>query len=524
MSASREKKTRQDTVGESLTEKQLKQQKEEQQARTRRIGYTVLGVVLAVLTAALLTWNSGFFQNRAAAVTINGEKFTAADVQYYYNGALQQAMYESYAMQSYGVTSGFDYTADPRDQIYDEATGQTWHDYLLDQAVEALTQQTALYNEAKAQGHTLSADGQTRLDSALDSIQSGLISSGYTSKDAYIRANYGSTMSYNKFVDILNRAYLASDFASVQADSYTYDDSQLDAYYQEHADEMDTFTITQFVFQASVDATDGEGNPVEMTEEEQATALEEAKAEMKAKAEAVMAALQAGEDPQALAEEYEPFQNNISDVRLGSRVNTSYADWAFNSARRSGDVTLAEYESGSVYNYYVAQFEDRTLSQDPTSNVRHILVAAESDAGAAEPTDQQYADAKAKAEDLLAQWKAGEATEDSFAALVADNTADSGSASTGGLYQNLSPADTTYDPNFLDWVTDPSRQAGDTGIVQNTTSTTRGYHILYFVDWGDPVWKQSARSALQNADYTQWEETLMEGYTAQRGSGLNYVV
>ena len=42
--------------------------------------------------------------------------------------------------------------------------------------------------------------------------------------------------------------------------------------------------------------------------------------------------------------------------------------------------------------------------------------------------------AKQKAEDLLAQWKAGDATEDSFAELANENSADSGSNTNGGLY------------------------------------------------------------------------------------------
>ena len=48
----------------------------------------------------------------------------------------------------------------------------------------------------------------------------------------------------------MERYYLAADYAQSQVDSYTYDDSQLDAYYEEHADELDTFTLSQFVFQA----------------------------------------------------------------------------------------------------------------------------------------------------------------------------------------------------------------------------------------------------------------------------------
>ena len=67
-------------------------------------------------------------------------------------------------------------------------------------AIQTLTQQAAIANEAQASGYTMSAQAQESLQNTLDSIQAGTITSGYGSKDAYVRANYGPTMSYDKFV------------------------------------------------------------------------------------------------------------------------------------------------------------------------------------------------------------------------------------------------------------------------------------------------------------------------------------
>lgn len=52
-------------------------------------------------------------------------------------------------------------------------------------------------------------------------------------------------------------------------------------------------------------------------------------------------------------------------------------------------------------------------------------------------TDEDWAECLAKAEELLNQWKSGEATEDSFAALVAGNSKDDGSSGNEGLYTDL---------------------------------------------------------------------------------------
>ncbi len=99
-------------------------------------------------------------------------------VQYYYNGALQQEIYMATAT---AAPAPWTTPYDPEDQIYDESTGETWRDHLLDVAIQTLTQQAAIANEAQASGYTMSAQAQESLQNTLDSIQAGTITSGYGS-------------------------------------------------------------------------------------------------------------------------------------------------------------------------------------------------------------------------------------------------------------------------------------------------------------------------------------------------------
>ncbi len=511
MSASREKRTRQDQTSQGASEKKPRQRGQEQKDRSG-ILYAVVGVIIAAVIIALLVYNSNFFQNRATAVSINGQSYNSADVQYYYSGLRNY----------YSMMGIYNYSVSAKDQMYSQADNKTWHDFFLEQAVDNLTQDVALAAEAEKAAFTLSAEGQADIDSTLSSLETNWISSGYGSRDAYLRANYGTSMTYDKFVSILTRSALASEYANAQASSYTYDDAELNAYYAEHKDELDSFVLTQFVFQASVPTqTDSDGNAVELTAEEKAAALEEAKQEAKAKADALQARLEAGENVEKLQEEYtdDLFSSYISETRSGSSVNSEYADWAYDSARKSGDVTAVEYQGGSdtTYNYCVVRFEDRYQDNDPTANVRHILVSA----GSA-PTEEEYAEAKTKAEELLAQWEADGATEDAFAQLATENSADTSSAANGGLISNVSKS-SSYVDTFKEWSLDSSRKEGDTGIVQNTGSSVKGYHVMYFSSWGDPQWMLNVESTLRSQDYNTWLDGILANYTAENGSGLNYV-
>ena len=516
MSQSKETKT------QSRAEREEKRRQEERADRRTMALYTLVGVVVVVAAVVLLVWNSGILQRTLTAVEVDGVKYTAADVEYYYNSAYNQIV-NTYMNQYYSTP--FDTSISTEKQVYDEETGQTWHDYLMESALANLTHDTALAAQAEAAGHTLSAETQEELDALLTQLDTGWISYGYANRDAFIRASYGSHMTYDRLVELFQRQALAGDWAQDQLDAIAYTDEEYEAYYEENADLLDTYILSQFLIQARVETTDEDGNAIEMTDEEKAAALEEAKAEREPLVQELRERLEAGEDPAALAEEYadDLYLSSVSVLVAGSSFSGyPYADWAMEAGRTAGDVTVEESESATSCLYYVVRFEGRERDDTPAADVRHILVAAEQDEGADQPTQAQYDAAYAEAEALLDQWKAGEATEDSFAALAQENSADAGSAANGGLISNISAA-SGYVDTFADWALDPARQPGDTGIVQNTGSSTKGWHIMYYVGSHDPIWKQTAFSALQSEDYDQLLADIDGSVTAQQGLGMRFV-
>ena len=122
-------------------------------------------------------------------------------------------------------------------------------------------------------------------------------------------------------------------------------------------------------------------------------------------------------------------------------------------------------------------------------DVRHILILPE---GATVSTiysqtfpEEAWASAEQTATSILNEWLAGEATEESFAALANQHSADTGSNTSGGLYQNVQLGEMVDE--FENWCFDESRKVGDYGIVK----TNLGYHIMYF-SGSTPIWKAHA--------------------------------
>ena len=488
--------------------------KKAQEEKHSNVKYAVVGALSVVLVAFLLVWNTGIIQRNAAAVTVDGEKYSAADVQYY--------------LRSLMLQNGISSTSSLKSMTMNSTTGETMYDYLKSQAVERLVTCAALDKQAAEEGFTMSDDTQTEVDDQLKQLEEQWVSAGYQSRDAFIRANYGPYMTYDRLVELFTRDMLVNEYATQFSDSLSYSDADYEQYYQENANTLDEYTITQFVFNATVDTTDADGNTIEMTDDEKSAALEQAKTEKQARAQELQSKLEAGEDPAQLAQEYADDLTgdpSISQVMSGSSVaSSSYAQWAQDTARQNGDVTLSEYDAGpSSYYYYVVRFEGRARNDENTATVRHILVAADQDEGASEPTEDQYAAAKTKAEELLDQWKSGAATEESFAELAKANSADTGSAADGGLVTDIYSG-SGYVSTFTDWALDAARQPGDTGIVQNTGSSVKGWHIMYFVGRdGDPVWKLTAKTAMENNDYTDWQNAAKDKVSYTTSFGLKFV-
>lgn len=516
MSASREKKTRHDPAPQDTVGATHQKNKELAQQRNAGTQYFIVGTLCVLLAIVAFVWNLGVFQSRAIAATMKGEKYPVSVVQYYFNTAKQNTINTYY---QYIGSAPFDTNTTTKNQIYNQETGATWYDQLMTQALDNLESTVATYDRLQSEGYTLSEEGRETYESVLEQINTGWKEAGFPNRNAYMRAIYGKYMTYDNLMFLLNRDITVSDYMSSTLQGFEFSDEEFAQYYQENAKNLDQYTLSVMTLRVQVDTTDADGNEIEMTDEELAQALDDLKAEKLVIAKDIQTRLNGGESFAALAERYaeeltgEP---SIETELVGSNVTSMpYGEWASDDVRKSGDITLYEDEiSESSYAYYIVAFHDRHRDDTPTATVRHMLIAAEVDEDATTPTEEQYAAAKEKAEQLLAQWNTEGATEEQFAELAKEHSADKGSAEDGGLISNIHK-NSGYVSTFSNWVLDPARTSGDTGIVQNTGSATKGWHIMYFVgNDGLPVWKQTAENAMREKAFSAWTEDTQDGYLA----------
>ena len=172
----------------------------------------------------------------------------------------------------------------------------------------------------------------------------------------------------------------------------------------------------------------------------------------------------------------------------------------YNSIYETMIPTTAEAE------VYFAEHEDELVAQGYGKDVgsyyyvRHILLAPEGGSvgenGETIYTDEEWEACRAKAQNLLDEFLAGDATEEAFAQLAAEHSVDTGSSSNGGMYEGLTK-ETNVVTEFKDWYLAEGRQSGDTGLVKSVY----GYHIMYFSS-SEPIWEFETKATMlaENTD------------------------
>jgi len=507
MSASKKKQQRREAVDvEKVNQAQAEQAAYKKKARL----YTIIGVVIVVLVAALLIWNSGIFQKNATAATIGDTKLSAAELGYYYYDA-------RYIYAMYGL---LDNSLSDADQSFSE--DQTYQDFFLETALSNAQKSLAMYNAAREAGYT-DADVKENVESQVNSMKLSAASNGYDYAP-FLKAVYGPYMTPSVFEKMITREFVASLYAN---DTYneaydSYTSADLEAYYAEHADDVDIITYSYLYFKAdTVDTKDADGNA--LSDDEIAALKEAAMATAKNKADAVLANFDNGLSIADLIETSKPTSSGDHTTAAGvSGISSIYREDLMKL-----DADKATVVENKDTGYYVIVYHGRERSETLSANVRHILfqAAATTDAEGklVAPTESVWAEAKAKAEAALAEYENGEHTAEAFGALAEKYSVDTGSNTNGGLYEGVCEGD--FVTEFNDWMFGDKQPAvGETALIRHEGDTANsnsywGYHVTRFEGWGEAEWQLTVRKALSTNAMEELQNGLIEKCPAELASG-----
>lgn len=229
--------------------------------------YWTVGIIIAVAVAALLIWHTFFYgTENGTAATVGDQEFSTVEVTYYYNTVANNYINQAQQYKAYGIDMGYDTDKSPAEQTYNEEEGTTYADYFLDQALTQLQRTAILCEEASKEGYTLSADGEKAVQDNMTALYTYSVQSGAGSEEAYLRAIYGNKMSKSLFKDLLTQAILADEYATHKSETFTYTDEQLNKYYNENKNDLDSYEYRYCYVNADFpeQETDADGNTVDL--------------------------------------------------------------------------------------------------------------------------------------------------------------------------------------------------------------------------------------------------------------------
>lgn len=520
MSASSKKKLRKELNAAAMTEKQLQEQKESKKLRLYTGLFAAAIAVMILVVVASRVISSGIIPRNTTALTVGGTKISAAELNHYYIDSVNNFLGEA---GDYISLFGLDTTKALDEQFYNEAEGDTWADYFLDGATTSAQNMYALYNAAKADGFTLSEEGQASVDATLENMELYASMYGFASADAYIAAMYGDGCNEKTFRHYAEVQMTAQEYTAAKNEELVYDEAALRAEDEKNPAAYSSFTYNYY-YMANTKFYEGGTENEDGTTTYSDAEMEAGRAACETAANTLAAAKNVAELDAAIA----ALEINAESTSAKStrQENTQYAqvpaaiqEWVTAAERKAGDIEVipSEYTSTddegndtkSVAGYYVVLFESSDKNLTNLVNIRHILVSFEggtqNEDGTTTYSDEEKAKAKTAADEILAAYKAGEQTEEAFAALATEKTTDPGSKENGGLYEGVYPGQMVQ--QFNDWCFDSARKTGDTEVIE----TEYGYHVMYFVSTSDTTYRDlMIESALRTADLSAWETGLVD--------------
>lgn len=443
-----------------------KEEKEREQKR-KKINTIITAVVLVALVVFVVSFPvRTYLATHETYVTINGEDITKVEFDYNYNTVVNDFVSRN---GTYLGLFGLDVTQDFSKQMYTDKL--SWKDYFEEMTVDNMKRTKGLKAEADAVGYTFDT---TQEVAEFRSAMKDAAKEAKVSTKNYVKQLYGTYATLDAIEGYVAETARVNSYYQYVSEGMTATDEEIEDYYKEHAEDYDS---VDYYVESFLAETTSEIPTDEEIEAAMNTAYNLADAAMITLAET---------------------GNEITNDKY-SDVEYVLVDWLFDDSREEGDTEVIE--DADNYMYYAVKFTRRYLDETPAADLRVIM--------------SQDIDGQA----VLDEWAAGEATEESFAELCNQYSADGGAVAEGGLIEDVTKDDVSSD--IADWVFADGRLAGDTTVI----TTEEGYtYVIYYVSQGDPEWKTEIADTLLSLAQTDYMDALSEKVIVEDKKGkLNYL-
>ncbi len=368
-----------------------------------------------------------------------------------------------------------DVNASFKDQLY--YNDMTWFDYFKDISLSYMETVLVRCEGAKAAGVELSEEDKEAIKAEVDRCVRIANDLDYT-VDEYFDYRFGPDGSKEALRAYLEKDALAARFDNHETKDYSFTDEDREKYIEKNKETLYAIDYITYTFDEDSDAN-----------------------------------AKAAADALAKITDAEAFDKYIIDYMTNTLMlkaeeiktdkcykyakvydkTSDFSVWAFDGAK-AGETYVKANEVDGQYTVYLLT-KAAGLRDEVTKNVRVLMVDVNN--------HETSSMAKIYAEELLDEWKKGEATIESFEALVKEKSEDEEGKKMGGVIEGLSVSDGLPD-GLYEWLCDSETVVGSTGVYEGTEC----YYIVYFAGDGEIKWEMDVENGLMQETYTATLEAL----------------
>lgn len=346
---------------EARKQQKIKDQRQEKMTKAVAV---LIGVVFIAVVAGSIAFS--FMKKNAVLnqtyVKIGDHELTQLEYDYYYQSTVNNYLNTYASILPY---FGLDTSRDFDEQEYMD--GMTWKDLFDEMTVEQIKQNKAIADDAARTGFTY--DTSEEYENFVNGIKEAADAAG-VSVSEYYKTSFGAYATENNVAAFVKESMVASAYYDKMLEQMAPSDDDVQAEYEANTKDYDKVDYRSFTFTA--DLTE------DASEEEISAAMDE----LKAKADAMMKARQAGKDFEELCIEnaseankvnYEDAETEycLSEGKYYSGISAYMADWLFEDGRTEGDLTVIEDETSHAY--YVVEFVGRYYDEADNENIANNL-------------------------------------------------------------------------------------------------------------------------------------------------------
>ena len=503
-------------------------------------------VLIATIALAIVARN-GVFRRNTTVMEVGEHKVSLLEFEYYFN-----TLYSTYASY-YGLTS---VDIKSVNCYFSDYSDMTWYDYFM---METKTQVAEIYllaDEAEAKGFEITEESKKEFEDSLKTLKENAATAGMD-VDEYLSSYYCKNLTEKEFIEYNNRSLLASDFQTDYLEKLEISADRIQEYYGEHEKEyqsvdyysfallevngvsvesrkeqieklssLDEFlTVLKEVRVSDIEDTTSDSESTTSTDSASTETSSGADDDQQTSDEGTEA--DTGTENDAAASEA-PKELDVADYLTEGETylaDDETSEWLFNKDTALGSIKVFKSTSSvsgtNIDTYTAVYLVSRERNDAEVATMRHFLVQAEEqkDADGNVVTDEEgnsvllmdkAREEIAKIEDefvkALPENADVAAKEQAFKDLFKNNeTDDTGSQSTGGLYEDFEQGYMTEEIDEWFFPEDPATrpQEGEYKVIE----TEFGCHFVLALGYSNKV-DHDIETALKDEDFNKLLDEL----------------